>query len=161
MSDIDWARLAAAAQEPPRARDLGVPFDGTPGPLNAITDVAGVTVTDVYVPDESACDQDGCPVVVMLHGGDGDPVSPSHRSRTFGTFLVVVGALGMFNEPYTPDLPGIDEFAGTMSGGERQMVSVGRALMTSPSRSVGSGMPTTPASSRWRRDWYSVFRWPR
>jgi D-aminopeptidase len=27
-----------------RARDLGVPFDGTPGPLNAITDVAGVQV---------------------------------------------------------------------------------------------------------------------
>ena len=27
-----------------RARDLGVPFDGTPGPLNAITDVAGVMV---------------------------------------------------------------------------------------------------------------------
>jgi D-aminopeptidase len=28
----------------PRARDLGIPFDGTPGPLNAITDVADVTV---------------------------------------------------------------------------------------------------------------------
>jgi D-aminopeptidase len=28
----------------PRARDLGVPFDGAPGPLNAITDVTGVTV---------------------------------------------------------------------------------------------------------------------
>ena len=28
----------------PRARDLGVPFDGTTGPLNAITDVSGVTV---------------------------------------------------------------------------------------------------------------------
>jgi D-aminopeptidase len=27
-----------------RARDLGVPFDGMPGPLNAITDVSGVTV---------------------------------------------------------------------------------------------------------------------
>src|SRR5690242_20559808 len=27
-----------------RARDLGVPFDGTPGQLNAITDVAGVEV---------------------------------------------------------------------------------------------------------------------
>jgi D-aminopeptidase len=27
-----------------RARDLGIPFDGTPGTLNAITDVAGVTV---------------------------------------------------------------------------------------------------------------------
>jgi len=32
------------AHSKPRARDLGVPFDGTPGPLNAITDVAGVTV---------------------------------------------------------------------------------------------------------------------
>jgi len=28
----------------PRARDLGVPFDGATGPLNAITDVAGVEV---------------------------------------------------------------------------------------------------------------------
>jgi len=28
----------------PRARDLGVPFDGTPGRFNAITDVAGVEV---------------------------------------------------------------------------------------------------------------------
>ena len=27
-----------------RARDLGLPFPGTPGPLNAVTDVAGVTV---------------------------------------------------------------------------------------------------------------------
>ncbi|MGE0031371.1 MAG: P1 family peptidase [Steroidobacteraceae bacterium] len=28
----------------PRARDLGVPFEGEPGPLNAITDVAGVEI---------------------------------------------------------------------------------------------------------------------
>ena len=35
---------AATAQTEPRARDLGVPFDGTPGPLNAITDVKGVEV---------------------------------------------------------------------------------------------------------------------
>lgn len=28
----------------PRARELGLPFPGTPGPLNAITDVAGVSV---------------------------------------------------------------------------------------------------------------------
>jgi D-aminopeptidase len=33
--------LAAAAE---RARDLGVPFDGQPGPLNAITDVSGIEV---------------------------------------------------------------------------------------------------------------------
>jgi L-aminopeptidase/D-esterase-like protein len=32
-----------AAQQP-RARDLGIPFDGQPGPLNAITDVEGVEV---------------------------------------------------------------------------------------------------------------------
>jgi L-aminopeptidase/D-esterase-like protein len=31
----------------PRARDLSVPFDGTPGPFNAITDVAGVEVGQV------------------------------------------------------------------------------------------------------------------
>ena len=40
--------IVSAAQEKtsakPRARDLGVPFDGTPGPLNAITDVPGVAV---------------------------------------------------------------------------------------------------------------------
>jgi D-aminopeptidase len=28
----------------PRARDLGIPFEGTPGPHNAITDVGGVQV---------------------------------------------------------------------------------------------------------------------
>src|SRR5437870_11068070 len=31
-------------QNKPRARDLGVPLEGTPGPLNAIVDVAGVAV---------------------------------------------------------------------------------------------------------------------
>lgn len=35
---------AAAEKAKPRARDLGVPFDGVPGALNAITDVAGVEV---------------------------------------------------------------------------------------------------------------------
>ncbi len=34
----------AFADESPRARDLGIPFHGEPGPNNAITDVAGVTV---------------------------------------------------------------------------------------------------------------------
>src|SRR5262249_1050496 len=45
---IGLAAQSSSAQEKstarPRARDLGVPFDGTPGPLNAITDVSGVTV---------------------------------------------------------------------------------------------------------------------
>jgi D-aminopeptidase len=36
--------FGAEAAPRPRARDLGVPFDGTPGPLNAITDIEGVLV---------------------------------------------------------------------------------------------------------------------
>jgi D-aminopeptidase len=38
------ASLALVAQTTPRARDLGVPFEGTPGLLNSITDVKGVEV---------------------------------------------------------------------------------------------------------------------
>jgi D-aminopeptidase len=38
------AATLAFAQTKPRARDLGVPFDGNPGPNNAITDVRGVEV---------------------------------------------------------------------------------------------------------------------
>ncbi len=38
------ASQVVLAQSKPRARDLGIPFDGTPGPLNAITDVKGVEV---------------------------------------------------------------------------------------------------------------------
>jgi D-aminopeptidase len=34
----------AQGQTKPRARDLGIPLEGTPGPLNAITDVKGVEV---------------------------------------------------------------------------------------------------------------------
>ncbi len=34
----------ARAEPKPRARDLGIPFEGEPGPLNAITDVAGLVV---------------------------------------------------------------------------------------------------------------------
>ncbi len=36
--------VPAPTERPVRARDLGIPFDGTPGPLNAITDVKGVEV---------------------------------------------------------------------------------------------------------------------
>jgi len=38
------ATLGLSAQTPHRARDLHVPFDGTPGQFNAITDVPGVAV---------------------------------------------------------------------------------------------------------------------
>src|SRR5689334_6116681 len=36
--------MTIAAQNKPRARDLGVILEGTPGPLNAIVDVPGVEV---------------------------------------------------------------------------------------------------------------------
>ncbi|HEY1401589.1 MAG TPA: P1 family peptidase [Terriglobales bacterium] len=38
------ATAVAFTQTKPRARDLGVPFEGKPGPLNAITDVKGIEV---------------------------------------------------------------------------------------------------------------------
>ena len=51
LSAILIFALSAHAQQKsatkPRARDLGVPFDGTPGALNAITDVSGVQVGQV------------------------------------------------------------------------------------------------------------------
>src|SRR5678816_1322983 len=36
--------VSVTSQSKPRARDLGIPFEGSPGPLNAITDVKGVEV---------------------------------------------------------------------------------------------------------------------
>src|SRR5262245_19794977 len=44
LASLAGASLLVQAQAKPRARALGIPFDGTPGPLNAITDVAGVEV---------------------------------------------------------------------------------------------------------------------
>ncbi len=44
LAAVLFCSIAAVGQSKPRARDLGVPFDGNPGPLNAITDVKGVEV---------------------------------------------------------------------------------------------------------------------
>src|SRR5208282_6781886 len=44
LAMVMFAAVSTLAQGEPRARDLGIPFDGTPGPLNAITDVTGVEV---------------------------------------------------------------------------------------------------------------------
>ena len=44
MLGVSCPILAQPLQKEPRARDLGVPFDGVPGPFNAITDVPGVEV---------------------------------------------------------------------------------------------------------------------
>ena len=43
-SDTGNQPAPARADKKPRARDLGIPFEGMPGPHNAITDVLGVEV---------------------------------------------------------------------------------------------------------------------
>jgi D-aminopeptidase len=64
-----------------RARDLGVPFDGSPGPLNAITDVRGVEVgATTIIRGEGALKTGEGPVrtgvtVILPRGAkDSDPV---------------------------------------------------------------------------------------
>src|SRR6185369_7429125 len=54
MLSIILAAALAATNSHERARDLGVPFDGQPGALNAITDVAGVTVGQVTLIEDLA-----------------------------------------------------------------------------------------------------------
>ncbi|MDX1480650.1 MAG: P1 family peptidase [Woeseiaceae bacterium] len=44
LAFLSAALAGAVHADGPRARDLGIPFEGNPGPLNAITDVAGVQV---------------------------------------------------------------------------------------------------------------------
>jgi L-aminopeptidase/D-esterase-like protein len=70
----------AIGQDNPRARDLGIPFAGTPGPYNAITDVAGVTVGHTtLISGEGKLDVGSGPVrtgVTVVHprGKTYDPV---------------------------------------------------------------------------------------
>lgn len=47
LGGIVMATSVQAEKSKPRARDLGIPFEGTPGRLNAITDVKGVEVGHV------------------------------------------------------------------------------------------------------------------
>ena len=75
------ALFAQPSAVKPRARDLGVPFDGTPGAGNAITDVAGVEVgTTTLIRGEGALKVGAGPVrtgvTAILPRGrqDNDPV---------------------------------------------------------------------------------------
>ncbi|MDA7966845.1 P1 family peptidase [Ruegeria sp.] len=56
----------------PRARDLGLPFPGTPGPLNAITDVAGVHVGFTTLTDPSKNMRTGVTAIIP-RGGQTQP----------------------------------------------------------------------------------------
>jgi len=71
----------AAEDAKPRARDLGVPFHGTPGVLNAVTDVPGVEVGHVTLISGSGKLQVGSGpvrtgVTAVLPRGKGKPQDP-------------------------------------------------------------------------------------
>jgi L-aminopeptidase/D-esterase-like protein len=59
----------------PRARDLGLPFPGTPGPLNAITDVAGVSVGFCTLQDPARHMRTGVTAIIpRMDAGNPEPV---------------------------------------------------------------------------------------
>lgn len=58
----------------PRARDLGLPFSGTTGPLNAITDVPGVTVGFCTLTDPSRNLRTGVTAILPRPGHAPQPV---------------------------------------------------------------------------------------
>lgn len=58
----------------PRARDLGLPFPGTPGPLNAITDVPGVAVGFRTLTDPARKMRTGVTAILPRPGTDPQPV---------------------------------------------------------------------------------------
>jgi L-aminopeptidase/D-esterase-like protein len=58
----------------PRARDLGLPFPGTPGPFNAITDVPGVAVGFTTLTDPARHMRTGVTAILPRPGRDARPV---------------------------------------------------------------------------------------
>ncbi|QUD89147.1 P1 family peptidase [Phenylobacterium montanum] len=77
LAGLCAAMLAAQAQASTAARDLGLPFNGRPGPLDAITDVPGVLVGQATL-ISGAADKANGPVVrtgvtvVLPRGKDSD-----------------------------------------------------------------------------------------
>jgi L-aminopeptidase/D-esterase-like protein len=78
---VATATLSAVAQGRPRGRDLGIPFPGTTGKANAITDVAGIAVGHVtliegegtLVPGKGPI-RTGVTAILPRPRGDWDPV---------------------------------------------------------------------------------------
>ncbi len=56
----------------PRARDLGLPFPGTPGPNNAITDIPGVNVGFTTLTDSTKNIRTGVTAIIP-RGGESEP----------------------------------------------------------------------------------------
>ena len=60
---------------PLRARDLGLPFPGTPGPWNAITDVPGVAVGFTTLTDPARNIRTGVTAILPRPGREARPVA--------------------------------------------------------------------------------------
>lgn len=93
------AFTSAVADERPRARDLGIPLEGTPGELNAITDVDGVTVGHATIIE-----------------GDGKLVAGQGPIRTGVTAILPRGADGIATPVFAGSfaLNGNGEMTGTI-----------------------------------------------
>ncbi len=79
--------LSSAQDNPVRARDLDIPFEGTPGPLNAITDVKGVTVGhETIIRDLAGDSAVRTGVTAILPRGPESNVKPS-----FGAYFSLNG----------------------------------------------------------------------
>src|ERR1700676_5161922 len=116
--------LPSHAQDKPavksRARDLGVPFDGTTGPLSAITDVSGITVGHT-----------------TLISGEGKLQIGKGPVRTGVTAILPRGKDSMSNPVFagSRSLNGNGEMTGTTWGQERGFLD-GRVMITN-THSVG------------------------
>jgi L-aminopeptidase/D-esterase-like protein len=90
LGTLSLAPTIAQTGNKPRARDLGIPFDGTPGPLNAITDVKGVEVGQVTL-----ISGEGKLVVGQGPARTGVtvvfPQGKSFRERLFGAWFTLNG----------------------------------------------------------------------
>ena len=83
-----------AMQSKPRARDLGIPFEGTPGTFNAITDVAGVEVGHTTLISGEGKLQVGVgPSVVVLDQGKAQ--SLTSETLTSDAYAFVFGQQGL------------------------------------------------------------------
>ena len=96
-------------QPKPRARDLGIPFDGTPGPWNAITDVQGVEVGHVTLNRDEPATGERAPVAVRTG------VTAIHPLGKGGTNAVLGGWFSLNGNGEMTGTTFLDEF-GTIYG---------------------------------------------
>ena len=132
--------VSAVAADKQRARDLGVPFDGTPGPLNAITDVKGVEVGHV-----------------TLVEGEGALVKGKGPVRTGVTAILPRGknsTVPVFGGWFT--LNGSGEMTGTTWLEERGLID-GPVMITN-THSVGVVRDASVefmVAKGWKADWHA------